>query len=126
MTFTFDWQAEARKSRGSFLEWLIPELVTCLEWHGKSWELIRERSKGYTDVQLTIQINGVEVDPKSFLEGVESNMTHQAQRGAEELVGSITDLEALHDSIDELASGVRDKVRELLRANGIEPRDEWD
>lgn len=97
----FDWQKEPE----GFLNWMMPTLVTALP--EGMFERLSEITRGWTEVSLTIQVNGVDVPVKSFLSGIERNMTYFAQKAARD---RLDDIGELNELTEELA-GLRDMVQ---------------
>lgn len=114
--WSFDWHQENRKGDyGSFLGWMIPTLIAYGHLGESAHDLgdrIGDASDGFKDVRITMQVNGIEVDPAHFVEGVESNMRWTAQKRAQELVQET--MNDLFDPISELAEDFRRKIKLLV------------
>jgi hypothetical protein len=72
----------------------------------------------FKDVRLTVQINGIEVNPKHFIEGVERNMDYAVGRAAVELVRVKVD--EIFDPLIEIRNDAEARIRKLFEDAGIE------
>lgn len=111
MSFTFDWHKEPE----NFLNWMLVNLVTGIREDTDLFKKISEESKGFTNVTLTMQINGYDVPVDSFIKGIENNMEYKAQKAAEEMVKGIPQLLKLRELLDMFEGAVGDKVLELVK-----------
>ena len=93
-----------KEDREGFTAWMIINLVTQAREDGQ-YDQLDELTNKWTDIDLTVQVNGVDISPEHFLKGVESNMHYWAEKKAARAVESVLD-------------GVRDeveKVEDILR-----------
>ena len=80
LAFTFDWQAEHARGgiRGdNFYTWMIPTLITKLRLDAKDViDHLGELTDNFASVEMTIHINGVEVNAKELIDRLEANYEH--------------------------------------------------
>lgn len=95
-----------------FLSWMTITLVTQAR-KDDIFEKLNILTKKWTDVNLTIQINGVEVSAENFIEGIKSNMSYWAEQKAEVKAHEI--LESVRDKINEVEELLDDVAQELRR-----------
>jgi hypothetical protein len=124
MSHTFDWHKEPE----GFLRWMIVNLLTHPLNHATGEELtgrVAEASKDFTELTLTIQLNGVEVPTEYFVNSVKNNMDYFAERAAREMLNSIPKLAALRNRLEDFESQVNDRVTELARQLNIDQDEEY-
>lgn len=113
--FVFDWAKEPE----GFLKWFLPTLLAG-EPLDEHMDELTKRTKKFSDVQVRVLINGLEVDAGHFLDGVERNMEHHATKEARRMldeVGGMGDLEERISAIRDVLVGEFEKA---LRDRGIE------
>ena len=125
--YQFDWQG---LSEGDFVKWMFVNLLTTPGNHSESKDLIdqlTEPTKKFTDVTLTMQVNGIEVNAENFIRSVEKGMNYRAEDAVKEAVSSITDIRELDEEISRAHNVLRDKLREIVKDKfGIDlVTDEW-
>jgi hypothetical protein len=112
-TFRFDWTKEPRDS---FLNWFVPVAVggsdiVALNLKDPDWT---------THIELTMQVNGVEVNAQRFMERVRENMHYYAQSYAADLVNEIGRLDEATQILEDVGNHVRGEVINRLREHGVE------
>jgi hypothetical protein len=115
VSYTFDWHAEGRDS---FVGWALVHILPPMtnEQMGK----LSEETDKFTNVTLTIQVNGIEMDAKPFLDGIDRNMEHFAKVEARKMVAAMTKLNRMDRLMEFLQEQVELVAREELRDAGIE------
>lgn len=83
--YRFDWQAQGSAAGRSFESWLIPTLVSGEDFDAKH-EALHAATGGWADVNVTVQINGIEVDPRGFFTSINDNLTYLIKNEAKQLV----------------------------------------
>lgn len=83
--YRFDWQGQHGAAGRSFEGWLIPTLLSGADWDVVSGPL-QEATKNWTDVLVTVQINGIEVGAREFFASIDRNLTYLIEREAKRLV----------------------------------------
>jgi hypothetical protein len=115
VTFRFDWQAEP----DGFLKWLLPVVIPV----SQKADLIEQLSAAtdkFTNVELTIQVNGIQVDAQAFLTAVERNMDHSVSAEARRLLDEIGKFEDLHELLRDAERAARRSIEQRLTDAGFE------
>lgn len=98
-----------------FLKWLVPTVLT----DSVIAERIGEVSDRYTNLVLTMQLNGVEVDARQFLEGCYGSMQRFAQDAAVAKLVEVIDFTNLVETADQLRSTLQVVARRIARDLGV-------
>jgi hypothetical protein len=121
---TFNYQA---LDRDSFLARSFIAFVQGVEeWpSNKKVEQLSADTDKFTRVELTISINGHNVNPEKFIEFVDRSIDHRADQKAHALVDEplsavMPDLELLQETISNAQQAVRAEVIKRLRSAGVE------
>jgi hypothetical protein len=117
--FVYDWH---RESEG-FKKWLLPTLLGDVIRDDSVLELLRERSNGFSAIELRVTVNDYEVDAGRFIDVLESTLEHSAQDAAREHVGRIAELRDLRHAIDEITDRLHEQVSRVAHKHGIELND---
>ena len=80
----FDWRAENALNRDSLLAWLIPSTMRLEDKD----ELVH-LTNNFSNCQLTMQLNGVEMDATAFLNGITWSMEHAVKIEAARLLAGV-------------------------------------
>src|SRR5262249_4109986 len=116
--FTFDWQ---RRPEG-FLKWMIPVLLGDLAG-SETWDRLREATSGFTEVELRIQVNDIEMPVEKFIANIERRMDWHVKAEVERLISSIPRLALLRDAMDNADHALSHRLREILREAGVDLED---
>jgi hypothetical protein len=118
--FQFDWQARGE----DFVKWMFVHLIA--EKHGVDhspkidFEELSDATNGFRNVQLTMQVNGIEVNAQNFIESVENAIKQYAEQAAQQIVAeSIPDLEELQDTVYHAQKAIADRLKNSLKSAGI-------
>jgi len=118
--FRFDWQKEPENS---FWKWFLPHVLAQVpdvpgqeEMTMDDFEKLTNR---YTDIRLTVQVNGVPVPTEHFMESVENNVKWAARAAAKEMYKR-AGLGRLYDVVHDLQDEVREMVVTKFAEIGIE------
>lgn len=117
--YTFDWHElddYSQKKIDHFLKWLVPTVLA----DSVVAEEIAEASDRYTRVELTMQLNGVEVDARAFVEGCYINMQRFAQDAAVAKLVEVVDYADLIETTDELRRTLREVALRIARGLGVD------
>ena len=132
MKHVFDWQKEEREYNDrSFMSWLFTKLITHIDDYnvpGKANEVINEiseKSDKYSNVEIGITVNGVEVNATEFLEDLERVIKGEAHREAQEALRSLDYLDKMHEEVDRLTEYLKRGVDEAAESLGIQVSS-WD
>lgn len=87
-----------------FLKWMVVTLLTDHRENSedKSFEDIRTVTDDFTNVDMKISINGIEVPINRFVDGIKMNMKHYARKTADEVSSNAVSL--LEDQITEISN----------------------
>lgn len=115
----FDWHNEPE----GFFKWLLPHILV-----SKNHDLIDElsdKTDKFTDVQLTIQVNGVELDAQHFMDAflawTESGIKNFAKEMVQEPLSELVpDLQQLQETVQNAERAIRNEIQKKLKAAGIE------
>ena len=117
--FVFDWQ---KCGSDDFLKWMIPTLISGLD--SSVMDQLNILTNGWQEVELRVQINGVEVPTDKFVSGIENNMNFFVRKEANRLVASIRRLEELREVMDQADRVLSRRLRDTLADAGVELEDE--
>lgn len=104
-----------------FLKWMIVNLMP--KWNkidNELWEQIKVATEKHTNIVLTIQINGIEVDAMKFVDSVKYNMDRAVVREAQRIVEEETVFNEITSALYDLEKTVKGHLRYELRKAGIE------
>ena len=114
--FKFDWQARNE----DFVKWMFVHLIAD-QRKVDNFDELSNATKGFTNVEITMQVNGVEVNAQNFIESVEEAYKQHAERAAKQMVDdAIPDLWDLREAVDDAQHALTRKLREAMRENGVE------
>lgn len=119
--YVFSWQdtfADGRHGRrdpdASFWEWFVPTVVA----HDDIDNLL-SADPGWTErVTLTMQINGIEVDVKHFIDRMRENLDYSVELGIKEKARELR-FEVLDEAIAKMETAVRREMFTRMREAGI-------
>jgi hypothetical protein len=118
MTDKFDWH---QQGENSFRKWLIPSLCS-----GDEIDLLSEATDRFTNIEIAIQINGVEIDASGWIDRLEEAFDREVPRHARKMIEDVPRLTELYDAVQDLEREVRRKIFELAREAGIDPSEnDW-
>lgn len=114
--FVFDWAAQPHSS---FLHWMLPHLLPDGQ-QPDIVERISEASKKLSEIELTVLVNGIEMNAERFMESVDRNMRFHASREARRMVDEFGGLPELEDTLRQVGRSVRRAVEQRMAEAGIE------
>ncbi len=114
---TFDWHAEADQS---FLGWAFLHFAGFSEIGREKFDRVSDLSNRFTNVELGITVNGVEMDAKAFIDAVDQAMNWAVEREAAKMIASSAQLHGLHEALQDLERGVKEHAIQLAAEAGIE------
>jgi hypothetical protein len=121
MSRTFNWHKEPE----GFLRWMVVNLLTHPQDHTAGKELtgrVAEASKDFTELTLTIQLNGVEVPTEYFINSVKSNMDYFAENAAKEMLNKLPRFQKLRRQLEAIESAAVEEITNVAREEGFD----WD
>lgn len=122
--YRFNWHEEEHGQNGSFKSWLIPTLLADSGGDRVLFEALSEATEKWTDVNVTVAINGIEVDPTDFFESIERNLTYLTERAAAKLVSEDARLQEIYEATEAYNRAIRWETRLALGRLGIELRED--
>lgn len=134
-SYTFNWHSLRDMDSGTdegFLRWMLVNLVTRRcddEDYSRSRTLLEQlsdASNGFTNVTLTIQANGIDLNVEHFVSSIRRNMEWWARRTAVEELEGRTDVTELFDAVSSLRVRVRRSMEIIARDLGIELTEDGD
>lgn len=100
-----------------FIGWALVSLIA--GYPKEKFEELSEKTNTWSEVDLKISINGVEVPTEHFMESVENNMKYWAEQTAEKKVEDVLDkvtdkVYDVENLLDDLARTLRDQIKQEL------------
>ena len=120
--YRFNWHETGEED---FQRWLIPTILADLPREQSRFDELSELTRNWSDVNVTVQINGVEVDPAGFFTSIERNITYLTEREAARLVGDNARLSEIHSVLDTFERVIRREARMALGSLGIDLQEEY-
>jgi hypothetical protein len=120
--WSFDWHAErGNHGRESFLYWMVITVLSGMRDENPDiFDRVAAATNKLADVRITMQINGIEVDARGFIDLVEQNMRHQATVEARRLLDELIDFGGLSEMVNDLQRSVQSELRHRLAGMGME------
>jgi hypothetical protein len=116
MTYTFDWQKEPE----NFLKWMVPHLLAGLKDDDETFDKIYDATDGFENVTLTIQINGVDIPVKHFVDSIAMNMDVQVELAARQMIKDIPKLKKLKNLMDLFEVEMLNRMQQIARENNLD------
>jgi hypothetical protein len=114
--FEFDWHARKQ----DFVKWMFVHLISGNREQDPKFEKLSEATNKFRNVQLTMQVNGIELDAEKFIEYVEHSIKTYSKNAAKRIVeDSIPDLEELQEAVYNAQRALADKLKNSLTPLGI-------
>lgn len=121
--YSFNWQTLDEYDYEGFLRWALVHLLTSDDAHNDGIDVVAQLSEvtdQFRDVSLTVQVNGVAVDPTHFLRGIHDNMALFARTAATEMLENSAAFTELRNTFTVLQSAAIQRVEQVARALGID------
>jgi len=93
----------------SFLSWMVVHLIAGRE-NKTTFEALSAATKGFTEVDMHIVINGVELDPKHFADSIQNNMRYMAEQAAKEMLNDLGELTTIQEALNDFQKSVAGKI----------------
>lgn len=119
--YRFNWH---ETGQDDFQRWLIPTILADLPREQSRFDELSELTGNWSDVNVTVQINGVEVDPTGFFTSIERNLTYLTEREAERLVRGNDRLNEINSVLTTFERVIRFEAGLALGRLGIDMREE--
>lgn len=126
--YTFDWQKlDEFDDYERFLCWAFVNLTVDTDDQGvdqaltkEKFEQLSEATKNFTEVTLTVQVNGVAVNPRHLMRGIEHNMKRYAQEAAAKTLEELTAFTDVRATVTVLQEAVVRRIEQVARALGVD------
>lgn len=115
MKHTYDWQEEGE----TFWKWLVPSLIS-REQFDEQYDALSEATDRFTNVEIGVTINGIEIDAKQFFEGLDERLDYEVRREAKDMLDESERLNELNEVVYEFTQDVRRAIQKAAREHGIE------
>lgn len=133
-TYTFNWHdlKGHHDDYEAFLKWALTKLIVnqrdvdANRHNTELLEQLRTATNEFTEVTLTVQVNGVEVDPEHMMRAIEHNMRSIARETARDELERLTAFTDLRNTLTTLEAAANRRVRQVASALNVELRDEED
>lgn len=116
----------------TFLRWAIVNLtvdqrdVDAGRPNTELLDELKEATNGFADVTLTVQINGIEVDPEHFMRGVKFNLQQVARETVRHQLNTLTAFTDLRNTLTTLETAANRRVRQVADALNVRLDDDGD
>ena len=114
----YDWHNEPE----GVLKWALPTLLSTQRGLGgldRMSELER-RTQGWTNVELRVLVNDVELPARPLLEGLVHNLEHEVERLAARRLRQVAWLETLRLHVEALEAALVTRLRDAARELGLD------
>jgi hypothetical protein len=111
----FDWHAEQAVDPDGMLAWLLPTTMR----RDNDFERLSTLTDRFTRCELTITLNGVDMDVRAFLDGIARTLQHVAKTEAVRLVRDSAGLDEVEDAVSVARDAIRSTLYGRLRAAGV-------
>lgn len=106
----FDWHG----IREGFLKHLVVCSISGDGWDADEFEQLSQATNHFTDIHLTMQLGGVDVDPMRFLQTLERQYDRQIELAAKKLVEDVgLDMDGLYKVARDVERYARNKLQEF-------------
>jgi hypothetical protein len=117
----FDYYANTN----SFLAWALLTMLGQAKEAGRDdeenfYEELKDRSNIFTEVELSIKLNGLDVDAAAFMARIEKAMELDVERKVAEKLEGIREITEVEDELAELRDVLKQRVNQLAAKYDIE------
>lgn len=120
MADTFDYYAD----EDSFLSWALIAIIGKAREDGREDEdffnELKKRSKNFSRVELSIKVNGLDVDATGFMKRLEKTMDLNIDQKASERLEGIREIAEVEDELVQLRDILKQRVNQLAKKYDIE------
>jgi hypothetical protein len=110
----YNWQTEPE----GFLKWLLVSIVP-RDSDVEVFEKLSDATDKFTNIELSISVNGIEMDAQRFLDGVQRNMNHNVELEANSLLSQFGRFDELREMLDAVEYAAKKAIEDELTKNGI-------
>lgn len=130
-SYTFNWHdLDQSEPYEEFVHWVLVNLsvdqkdVDAGRHDGELLEQLRVATDGFTNVVLTVQVNGVEVDVEHWFRSLEHNMKVYAQRAAHDELTQLAEFRRLREDLEVFEASAQHRLNELADELGLDRLDD--
>lgn len=121
MDNTFDYYADTN----SFLAWALVTILGQAREAGRDaeegfYEELKDRSNIFTEVELSIKLNGLDVDATAFMARIEKAMELDVECKVAEKLEGIREITEVEDELAALSDVLKQRVNQLATKYDIE------
>jgi hypothetical protein len=121
MTNTFDYYADSK----SFLGWALINMLGEAREAGRDteedfFEELKRRSNTFSEVEMSIKLNGLEVDASKFMQRIDTLIDTMVERRTAEKLEGIREITEVEDELAELRDVLKQRVNQLAAKYDIE------
>jgi hypothetical protein len=110
----FDWK---NLPQNDFKRWLLVNLLASDPGDRDLIAELSELTDHYTNVEVTMQINGVEIDANKFFGYVEYTMDQRVEHGIKQIVEETPELDEFAETVRQTDKELAAKLREIVKTN---------
>lgn len=119
MSEAFNWHSEPEGWRKNLLINVVPQ-------DKETFEQLSAATEKFTNVTVTMHVNGIEVDVDKFLDRIQSQFDWSVEARAKELVREVVRFDELQQTISDVEHAVKRDCYDKLRKLGVEiHEDDW-
>jgi hypothetical protein len=107
----YNWQAEPE----GFLKWLLASIIP----KNSDFEKLSDATDKFSNIELSISVNGIEMDAEAFLNGVQRIMNHNVELEANSLLSQFGRFDELREMLDAAEYAAKKAIEDELTKNGI-------
>lgn len=112
--YTFNWQ----EHEDPFWDWATIVIQGPDSLPQDKFDELSEATDHFTNIKITVQMNGIEMDPKYLFERLEGDFDRQVAVAVAEKIEE-ADLTPLYDVLTDVTDAVKVEVRKRFEAVGI-------
>jgi len=123
LAYRYNWQDEAAKSRGrdtAIVDWATIVMTVETNRDSEQFEQLSERTKGFTECEMRVTLNGIEVSAKQLLTRLEEALDYGIESGVEEKIKEFGYFSELNDAISRAQTAAKEALYAELAKIGIE------
>lgn len=126
MPNTFDYYANSQ----SFICWALITMLGEAREAGRDAEedfynTLKERSNNFSEVEMSIKLNGIEVDATKFMQRIDTLIDTMVERKVAEKLSGIKEIEQIQEELDGLGDVLRLRVYQLAEKYDIKLDDRY-
>jgi hypothetical protein len=121
MVNTFDYYADSK----SFLGWALLTMLGEAREAGRDveedfFEELKRRSNTFSEVEMSIKLNGLEVDTAKFMQRIDTLIDNMVERRTAEKLEGIREITEIEDELANVRDILKQRVNQLATKYDIE------